>query len=140
MRSKNTKTTFFTFLPYECSAAEEYLELMVEKGWLLKSVKENFFKFKKTEEKNIKYSVDVLNKISIFHHKDSDEALEYREYCKTAGCNYICQIGKTQIFYSQKDIETISIHTDEDEKFKSVLKASLQSDSGPVLFNSHIYV
>lgn len=40
MRSKNTKTTFFTFSPYECSAAEEYLELMVEKGWLLKSVKD----------------------------------------------------------------------------------------------------
>jgi hypothetical protein len=125
MWSKDIKRTFFTFLPYECTAAEEYLELMAEKGWLLQSVKGNFYKFKKTELKNIKYSVDVLQKISMFDHKDSDEAVEYREYCKAAGWNYVCQLGKIQIFYTQDDKKTISIHTDEEEKFKSVFKASL---------------
>ncbi|MEK6265354.1 MAG: DUF2812 domain-containing protein [Clostridium sp.] len=123
--SKNTKRTFFTFLPYECAAVEEYLELMAEKGWLLQSVKGNFYKFKKTELKNIKYSVDVLQKISMFDHKDSAEAVEYREYCKAAGWNYVCQLGKIQIFYTQDDKKTISIHTDAEEKFKSVFKASL---------------
>jgi len=80
MRIKDTKRTFFIFSPYECAAVEEYLELMSERGWLLQSIKGNFFKFKKTEQKNIKYSVDVLHKVSIFDHKDSDVALEYREY------------------------------------------------------------
>jgi len=144
MKSKTTKRTFFAFLPYECAAAEEYLELMVEKGWLLESVKGDFFKFIKTDQKNIKYSVDVLHKISIFDRKDSDIALEYREYCKAAGWNYICQIGKTQIFYSQKYIEAISIHTDEEEKFKSVLKASLISASGQffltLMFIFNLYI
>ena len=125
MWNKDIKRTFFTFLPYECAAAEEYLELMAEKGWLLQSVKGNFYKFKKTELKNIKYSVDVLQKISMFDHKDSDEAVEYREYCKGAGWNYVCQLGKIQIFYTQDDKKTISIHTDAEEKFKSVFKASL---------------
>ncbi|MCJ7688055.1 MAG: DUF2812 domain-containing protein [Clostridiaceae bacterium] len=123
--SKDTKRTIFTFLPYECAAAEEYLELMAEKGWLLQSVKGIFYKFKKIEPKKIKYSVDVLHKVSIFDHKDSDIALEYREYCKAAGWNYVCQIGKIQIFYTEEDKKTISIHTDEEEKFKSVFKASL---------------
>ncbi|MBK5239717.1 DUF2812 domain-containing protein [Clostridium sp.] len=127
MWNKNTKRTFFTFLPYECAAAEEYLELMAEKGWLLQSVKGKFYKFKKTQMKNIKYSVDVLHKVSIFDHKDSDVALEYREYCKAAGWIYVCQIGKIQIFYTEADNKTISIHTDEEEKFKSVFKASLYS-------------
>ena len=130
MRSKDTKRTFFAFLPYECAAAEEYLELMAEKGWLLQSIKGNFFKFTKTELKNIKYSVDVLQKVSIFDHKDSDVALEYREYCKASGWKYVCQRGKIQIFYAQNDVETISIHTDEEEKFKSVFKASLYNTSG----------
>ena len=124
MRSKDTKITFFAFLPYECAAAEEYLELMAEKGWF-QSIKGNFFKFKKTERKKIKYSVNVLHKVSIFDNKDSDVALEYREYCKTAGWNYICQVGKIQIFYTENDNKTISIHNDEDEKIKSVYKASL---------------
>jgi hypothetical protein len=49
MRIKNIKITFFNFLPFECSAAEEYLEIMAEKGWLLESITGNFFKFKKIE-------------------------------------------------------------------------------------------
>lgn len=123
--SKYIKRTFFVFSPYECAAVEEYLELMSQKGWLLLSIKGNFFKFKKIKPKNIKYSVDVLHKASIFDHKDSDVALEYREYCKAAGWNYVCQIGKIQIFYTQDYNKAISIHTDEEEKFKSVFKASL---------------
>jgi len=63
--------------------------------------------------------------VSIFDHKDSDVALEYREYCKAAGWNYVCEVGKIQIFYTQDDKKTISIHTDEEEKFKSIFKASL---------------
>lgn len=130
MMSKDTKRTYFIYLPYECAAAEEYLEQMAEKGWLLQSVKGPFLKFKKIEPKKIKYSVDVLNKVSIFDHKDSNVALEYREYCQAAGWNYVCQTGKIQIFYTENDNETISIHTDEEEKFKSVFKASLYNVGG----------
>lgn len=125
MRIKDTRITYFIYLPYECAAVEEYLEKMAEMGWLLQSVKGPVFKFKKIEPEKIKYSVDVLNKISIFDHKDSDDALEYREYCEAAGWTYVCQTGKIQIFYTKDDKETISIHTDETEKFKSVFKASL---------------
>lgn len=125
MKIRDKKIKYFNFLPYECVAAEEYLERMAEKGWLLQSIKGAFLIFKKIEPQKINYSVDVLHKVSIFDRKDSDAALEYREYCQAAGWNYICQKGKIQIFYTEYDKETISIHTDEDEKFKSVLKASL---------------
>ncbi|MCB2298024.1 DUF2812 domain-containing protein [Clostridium tagluense] len=125
MRSKDTKTTIFMYLPYECSAVEGYLDEMAEKGWLLQSIKGVFFKFKKTEIEKIKYSVDVLNRVSVFDHKDSDVALEYREYCEAAGWTYVCEHVKTQIFYTHGDKEAISIHTDEEEKFKLVFKASL---------------
>ncbi|MHB8075212.1 DUF2812 domain-containing protein [Desulfosporosinus fructosivorans] len=125
MRFRDIKITFFDFLPYECVAAEEYLELMAVKGWLLESIIGAFLKFKKIEPQRIKYSVDVLHKISIFDHKDSDVALEYRDNRQTAGWNYVCQKGKIQIFYTADSKRTISIHTDEKEQFKSVFKASL---------------
>jgi hypothetical protein len=125
MRSKETKRTLFNFLPYECAAAEEYLELMAEKGWMLQAINGAFLKFKKAEPQKIKYSVDVFHKVSVFDPKDSDAALEYREYCKAAGWNYVCQKGKIQVFYTEDDKKNISIHTDENEKFKSVFKASL---------------
>jgi hypothetical protein len=127
MRIKDIKITLFSYLPYECVAVEEYLEEMAKRGWLLQSVKGYLFKFKRIEPKKIKYSVDVLYEASIFDCKDSNAALEYREYCKAAGWNYVCQTGKIQIFYTDDDRKNISIHTDEEEKYKSVLKASLNN-------------
>jgi len=125
MRIKNIKRTLFIYKPYECAAVEEYLENMSETGWLLKSVTGSIFKFKKIEPRKIKYSVDVLSKVSVFDHKDTDVALEYREYCQAAGWTYVCQTGKIQIFYTEEDKEIIPIHTDETEKFKIVFKASV---------------
>lgn len=124
MRIRDYKITYFNFLPYECIAAEEYLDRMAEKGWLLQSIKGTFLIFKKIVPQKMKYSVDVLHNASIFDHKDTDAALEYREYCQTAGWNYICQKGKIQIFYTENNNNTISIHTDEKEKFNAVFKAS----------------
>ena len=122
---KDRKTTFFIYAPYECAAVEEYLEQMAEKGWLLQGVKGPLFKFKRIVPQKIKYSVDALNKISIFDHKDPEVALEYREYCKTAGWTYICQTGKIQIFYADDYEKITPIHTDDSEKFKTVFKSSL---------------
>ncbi|MGV8982941.1 DUF2812 domain-containing protein [Clostridium sp.] len=127
MRYKDTKTTLFMYSSYECSAVEEYLEKMAEKGWILKSAKSGFLKFKKIETRKIKYSVDVLDRVSVFDHNDSDVALEYREYCKMAGWTYVCEDGGTQIFYTDSDSEIISIHTDEEEKFKVVFKSSMKN-------------
>jgi hypothetical protein len=117
MREKNKKTIFFNFLPYECEAVEEYLEAMAEKGWLLQSASGPFLKFKKVEPQKIKYTVDVFHKISEFDHKESDIALEYREYCQKAGWKYVCQKGKILIFYSEDFENTVPIHTDEEENY-----------------------
>jgi hypothetical protein len=133
MVGENKKTVFFNFLPYECEAVEEYLEAMAEKGWLLQSASGPFLKFKKVEPQKIKYTVDVFYKISEFDHKESDIALEYREYCQKAGWKYVCQKGKILIFYSEDHENTVPIHTDGEEKLKSVIKASL-SNIGTQLF------
>lgn len=144
MRSKDTKRRYFMYLPYECSAVEEYLDGMAQKGWLLQSVKRSFFKFKKIEMREIKYSVDILDRVSAFDHNDSEVALEYREYCEAAGWTYVCEDGKIQIFYTESDKEIISIHTDEEEKFKVVFKSSIKNVYGQmiliILFIISIYL
>lgn len=127
MRSKDTKTTLFMYSAYECSAVEEYLEKMANKGWLLQSARRSRFKFKKIEKTKIKYSVDVLDRVSVWEHENSDIALEYREYCEAAGWKYVCEDSKIQIFYTQEDKEISSIHTDKEEKYKVIFKASKSS-------------
>lgn len=74
----NIKITFLFYTPYECTAIEEYLENMAEAGWLLTKIKGPFFKFKKIKPHKIKYSVDVIGKISSFDSKRYAELLDYR--------------------------------------------------------------
>ena len=122
---RNKKKVYFDYEAYECSALEEYFEAMAESGWLIKSINRPFLKFEKIEPKKLKFSVDILNKISKYDPDDSYDALDYREYCEVAGWKYVCQDNKIQVFYTEDYNSTIDIHTDESEKFKSVVKASL---------------
>lgn len=122
---KNKKTTYFMYQPYECTAVEEYLEDMAEKGWILEKINGYLFTFQKIEPKKLKYSVDAFCEISVFDTEDSDMAMYYREYCIAAGWKYICQAGKIQVFY-RSDVESIiPIQTDNREKFTAIFKSSL---------------
>ena len=96
MRDK--KTTLFIYSPYECSAVEEYLEIMAEKGWMIESLRKPFFKFKRIEPRRLKSSVDIFEGISAIDPRNSEKALDYREYCEAAGWEYVCQQDKIQVF------------------------------------------
>lgn len=126
MIKMNTKLVLFNSLPYEYKYLEEYLEKMALKGWKLKSMTGGFLKLKKIEPREIKYSVDIMDKISFLDGKNSDVALDYREYCSVAGWDFVCERDKIQIYCSESEIESVPIHTDEREKFNSIFKASLK--------------
>ncbi|ERK28922.1 DUF2812 domain-containing protein [Clostridium intestinale] len=123
MRDK--KTTLFIYSPYECSAVEEYLEIMAGKGWMIKSLRKPFFKFKRIEPRRLKFSVDIFEGISTLDPRNSEKALDYRAYCEAAGWEYVCQQDKIQVFYTEDYDKTIDIKTDNNEKFKAIVKSSL---------------
>lgn len=125
MINKTKKTKHFNFSAYECTAIEEFLEEMAREGWLLESIYNSRFKFTKIEPQELKFSVDPVSQVSTLDAPNSDIALEYREYCEAAGWKYLCEKGKLQIFYAPKESDTLPIHTDENEKYKSIFKSSL---------------
>lgn len=122
----NRKWVIFNFLPYEYKSLEEYLEKMALKGWILEDMNELIFKFRRSMPENLKYSVDIIDSVSFFDGKDSENLLEYREYCKKAGWKFVCGRAKIQIYCSEVDQGRIDIHTDEVEKFNTIRKASLK--------------
>ena len=91
MRFKNKRITYFNFLPYECAAAEEYLQTMAEKGWMLSSINGAYLSFKKIEPKKIKYSVDVLHKVSVFDSK----VFPVFKVTILFSATYACDVGST---------------------------------------------
>lgn len=126
MRFGKTKWVLFKCLPYEYRTLENYLEKMALEGWKLENMRGYFLKFKKRESIRLKYTVDVMDKVSFFDGKDCSTALEFREYCKEAGRDFICESDKIQIYCSESEEDNIPIHTDEKEKYDSVFKASLK--------------
>lgn len=126
MRIGKIKWTLFKFIPYEYKALEKYLEKMALKGWMLEGMVGFFLKFIKIEPKALKYSVDVMDKIPMLLGGDSKSAVECREYCEAAGWQFICQMEKIQIYCKENELENIPIQTDEEEKYKSIFKASLK--------------
>ena len=141
MRIGNSKWVLFNLLPYEYKALENYLEEMALKGWKLKNMRGYLLKFKRIEPKKIKYSVDIMDKISFFDGKNSESALEYREYCKAAGWEFVCEREKIQIYCSESDLSNNPIHTDEEEKFNCIFKASLKHVlSSLIMILSVVYI
>lgn len=122
---RKMKIVLFKFLPYEYKSLEEYLEKMALQGWMLESIQGYYLKFNKCQPKKLKYSVDIMDSIS-FLDEDSEKVLEYRDYCKEAGWNFICSSDKTQIYCSELVDNIVDIHTDEIEKFNIIVKASFK--------------
>ncbi|WP_195263468.1 DUF2812 domain-containing protein [Clostridium sp. 1001275B_160808_H3] len=122
----NKKWVIFNFLPYEYKSLEEYLEKMALKGWILEGMNGFILKFRRSKPKSLKYSVDIMDSVSFFDGKDSDSLIEYREYCKEAGWEFVCGREKIQVYCSEIYQERIDIHTDEVEKFNTIRKASLK--------------
>lgn len=123
---RDSKWVIFGFLPYEYKSLEGYLENMASKGWVLQYMKGYIMKFRKANPKKVKYAVDIMDSISFLDGKNSEKALEYREYCKEAGWNFVCESDKIQIYSSEENVERIEIHTDEREKFNIIKKASFK--------------
>lgn len=122
----NTKWVLFNFVPYEYKYLESYLEKMALKGWKLENIRGVALKFRRIKPQKLKYSVDIMDRISFFDGKNSDSALEYREYCKAAGWDFLCQREKIQVYCTDNEADTTPIYTDEKEKYSCVFKASLK--------------
>lgn len=123
----NNKYVLFNFIPYEYKYLEIYLERMALKGWKLNKISGNFLKFIKVEPQKLKYLVTLLEKASSIDGEDSDTSLEYKNYYKESEWNFVCENGKTLIFYCENYSENIEINTDERKKFNNISKESFKS-------------
>lgn len=97
---------------------------MSEKGYLVVEGSGAFYKFIESEPKQRRFIVDYFSKASSFAYRPEEETLDYLEYCKAAGWTHSFNNGKMQCFYT-KDMETPEIETDDEFKFKSIIKAEI---------------
>ena len=115
---------FFPIPHYEVKAIEEYLENMALEGLFFYQRKGAIWYFKKGEPKKLRYYVDIFDKASWFDTRPENETLDYLEYCKNSGWEYIFTDGKYQFFCSEQE-DAVAIETDQKQKLKMIHKASI---------------
>lgn len=102
---------------YQTDTIKEYLEDMALKGWRLKNLT-NGYTFEKIEPKKLIYSVAFFEKKDKFDEKPED-MLEYIEYCKAAGWQYIDETKNLLIFVSENE-NIVPIETDQTLKYQRI--------------------
>lgn len=97
-----------SFRYFERRQLEEYLNDYASKGWYLKEVKPNRFRFVKEEHQNIYYHVDVFKKKNgLINVKPQDD---YYDYFEENGYHFLHAFEPFYIFTSSS---SKSIHTDD---------------------------
>ncbi len=122
MRNKHQLVKRLPLYLDDLSTAKEYLEKMAREGWMLVGMKGFRYVFEMCEPREINFAVEIFDQASMFDTFESDENLEYIEYCEKAGWNFICANGKIQFFYTE-DLDLVPIETDDELKFKAILKS-----------------
>lgn len=110
---RNTRRELFIFRATDINAIEEHFEGMARNGWMVDKVYDYTVKYKRAEPQELKFSVDIFNKLSTFDHPDSDVIMEYRDLCIAAGWKFLTSSNKVQIFYSHKEDNLPPVQTDE---------------------------
>lgn len=125
MGINNKKVVVLDFFAYEISSLIYYLEEMAKKGWLLESISSMYAKFKKIEPKNIKYTIDIIGKISTYEVLDEESLKEYRDKKESEGWKFLYDYKNMQIFYSEYNNEEFVVTSDNNWKVKEIFKNSL---------------
>lgn len=125
MGINNKKVVALDFFAYEISSLIYYLEEMAKKGWLLESISSMYAKFKKIEPKNIKYTIDIIGKISTYEEIDEESLKEYRDKKESEGWKFLYDYNNMQIFYSEYKNEEFLVTSENQWRVKEIFKNSL---------------
>lgn len=101
---------------------EEYLDKMAKNGYILEKILlQNIFIFKKSNLKNVKYSISPFQYETALNILTPDEVNEFNDACSNIGWTYIEKTSNLFIYYTVlSDLE--DIHTDSEVEFNVVYK------------------
>jgi len=124
----NYKKVFKTISITEYKNLENYLEKMAAKGFLLSEIKGYFFIFKKTEALELDFNVSLFYHTTPFDYPDGEKEEDFRELCKDCGWTFCTSNNLYQIFYKEKNVEAIPVHTDSQEEYTIIKSTFLKTD------------
>ena len=119
---RNTKYRFESFMLFDYDGVAKHLEKMAAKGWRFEKVGSIFWKYKKAEPANVKYSVTFAPDASEYDPEPTERQKSMEEYCKEAGWEKVGSLAQMQIFCSENP-DAVPVDTDEAMRLAVTQKA-----------------
>lgn len=109
MKDKKRRIEPFSF--YDHSGISRHFEKMAAKGWMIETLSNFGWIYKKIEPQELHFSVTYYPKASEFDPEPSEEQKRFYEFCEHTGWKLACYSAQMQIFYNEEE-NPIPIETD----------------------------
>lgn len=120
---KDTKRQHVTFSFFDHTHAEAHLERMAQKGWMLESMGDSTYTYRRAEPKKLCFTVCYAPKASAFDPDLTDEQREFIDFCDRTGWRFVASNAKMQVFCNER-CDPVPIHTDPMSELDSLHKAA----------------
>ncbi len=101
MKDTKRRMEFFSF--YDHTGVEKHLTQMAQKGWMIESITNLYWTYRKIEPKEIHFTASYYPRASDFDPEPTEEQKEFNEYCARTGWQYVCSWFQMQIFCNEME-------------------------------------
>ena len=109
MKTKKRRLEYYSF--YDHTGIEQHLTEMAKKGWLLESISNLYWTYRKIEPRDIHFCVTYYPRASDFDPGPSEDQQTFHDLCAHTGWQLACTWHQMQVFYNEKE-SPIPLDTD----------------------------
>lgn len=109
MKTKKRRLEYFSF--YNHTGLEQHFNKMAKKGWLIESISNFYWTYRKIEPKDIHFCVTYYPRASDFDPEPSEDQQTFHDFCAHTGWQLTCTWHQMQVFYNEKE-SPIPLETD----------------------------
>lgn len=123
---RQTKRVITQFCFYDRTGIQKMLEKQAEKGWMLESIGQLGWKYRRTEPKKIRFAVTYYPKASMFDPYPTVGEELYQEFVAHSGWRFVASNAQLQIFCTEAE-DPVPIETDPLVELQNIHKAVKKS-------------
>ena len=109
MKTKKRRLEYYSF--YDHTGIEQHLTEMAKKGWILESISNLYWTYRKIEPRDIHFCVTYYPRASDFDPGPSEDQQTFHDLCAHTGWQLACTWHQMQVFYNEKE-SPIPLDTD----------------------------
>lgn len=98
---KNTKRRLEILSFYDATGIVAHLEKMAQKGWALERIRNNVWRYRRIQPKELRYAVVYLPSSSEFDPGPTEANRELQEFCAQAGWVQVASLAQMHIFCNE---------------------------------------